>query len=58
MTNVLDDTDATRLGGEPVYCQGRAVGKTASAAIGYRFGKLVAPAFDPAGERMRRRTQS
>ena len=83
---VLDDADAVPLGSEPVRLGERIVGKTTSAAFGYRIGRPVAlavidaqrlagapvqrvdidiagsracgavsfaPAFDPAGARMR-----
>ena len=36
------DHDATPLGNEPVYFDGRIVGKTTSAAFGYRIGAPVA----------------
>ena len=82
-TLVFDDTDAVPLGHEPVYSEGEIVGRTTSAAFGFRIGRPVAlghveaqefdgrrvaidiagtrhparmqtaPAFDPAGERMR-----
>ena len=85
---VLDDAQAVPLGGEPVRLGERIVGKTTSAAFGYRIGRPVAlamidaerlagapvrrvdidiagsracgavsfaPAFDPAGVRMRPR---
>lgn len=42
---VLDDFDAMPLGNEPVYCNGRIVGKTTSAAFGYRVGKPIALAY-------------
>ena len=42
---VLDDEDAVPLGNEPVYLDQRIVGKTTSAAFGYRIGKPVALAF-------------
>ena len=41
-TIVLDDADAVPLGSEPVYLCDRIVGKTTSAAFGYRIGKPVA----------------
>jgi glycine cleavage system aminomethyltransferase T len=48
-TILLDDTQAVPLGSEPVYANdmpgGRIVGKTTSAAFGYRIGKPVALAF-------------
>jgi 4-methylaminobutanoate oxidase (formaldehyde-forming) len=39
---VFDSKDAWPLGNEPVYHDGRIVGKTTSAAFGYRIGKPVA----------------
>ena len=42
VTIVLDDTEAVPLGSEPVYAGDRIVGKTTSAAFGYRIGKPVA----------------
>lgn len=48
---LFDSTDAQPLGNEPVYYQGRIVGKTTSAAFGYRVGKPVAIALiEPPGE--------
>jgi 4-methylaminobutanoate oxidase (formaldehyde-forming) len=48
-TILLDDAQAVPLGNEPVYASdmagGRIVGKTTSAAFGYRIGKPVALAF-------------
>ena len=44
-TIVLEDADAVPLGSEPVYCGGRMIGKTTSAAFGYRIGKPVALAM-------------
>ena len=41
-TLVLDDPDAVPLGGEPVRLGDRIIGKTTSAAFGYRIGKPVA----------------
>ena len=47
-TLVLDDPDAVPLGGEPVRLGDRIVGKTTSAAFGYRIGRPVALAMiDP-----------
>ena len=47
-TIVLDDANAVPLGSEPVYLGDRIVGKTTSAAFGYRVGKPVALAMlDP-----------
>ena len=42
---VLDDADAVPLGSEPVCVGDRIVGKTTSAAFGYRIGKPVALAM-------------
>ncbi|MDJ0778977.1 MAG: FAD-dependent oxidoreductase [Gammaproteobacteria bacterium] len=39
---VFDDTSAVPLGNEPVYAGGTIVGKTTSAAFGYRVGRPVA----------------
>ena len=39
---VLDSTDAQPLGNEPVYHAGKIIGKTTSAAFGYRLGRPVA----------------
>ena len=54
-TLVLDDPDAVPLGGEPVRLGDRIIGKTTSAAFGYRIGRPVALAMiDPevfAGDR-------
>ena len=45
---ILDDPDAAPLGGEPVRLGDRIIGKTTSAAFGYRIGKPVALAMiDP-----------
>jgi 4-methylaminobutanoate oxidase (formaldehyde-forming) len=41
----FDDVDAQPLGNEPVYHQGRIVGKTTSASFGYRVGKPIAIAL-------------
>ncbi len=41
-TILLDDIDAVPLGNEPVYSRGRIVGKTTSAAFGYRVGRPLA----------------
>ncbi|MCR9255000.1 MAG: FAD-dependent oxidoreductase [Alphaproteobacteria bacterium] len=88
VTILLDDETAVPLGNEPVYLDGAIVGKTTSAAFGFRVGRplaladivdpaarlegarvsldiagdhvagtlTLAPAFDPEGERMRRKT--
>jgi 4-methylaminobutanoate oxidase (formaldehyde-forming) len=42
VTVVLDDAEAVPLGNEPVCCAGRIVGKTTSAAFGYRIGRPLA----------------
>lgn len=42
---VFDDVDAVPLGDEPVLCDGKIVGKTTSAAFGFRIGKPVAIAL-------------
>ena len=42
---VLDDAEAVPLGGEPVRLGERIVGKTTSAAFGYRIGRPVALAM-------------
>jgi 4-methylaminobutanoate oxidase (formaldehyde-forming) len=39
---VLDDQNAVPLGNEPVYADGQIIGKTTSAAFGYRIGNPVA----------------
>ena len=44
-TVVFDDIDAVPLGGEPVHVSDRIVGKTTSAAFGYRIGRPVALAM-------------
>ena len=52
LTLLFDDTAAVPLGNEPVYMDGNAIGKTTSAAYGYRMGKPVAIASlksDPVG---------
>ena len=41
-TIVLDNPDAVPMGNEPVYRDGKIVGKTTSAAFGYRVGKPIA----------------
>ena len=47
-TIVFDDADAVPLGGEPVRLGERIIGKTTSAAFGYRIGRPVALAMiDP-----------
>ena len=42
---LLDDVNATVLGNEPVYCEGKIVGQTTSAAFGYRISRPVALAY-------------
>jgi len=42
---VFDSTEAQPLGNEPIYHDGRIIGKTTSAAFGYRVGKPVAIAL-------------
>jgi len=42
---LLDSVDAQPLGNEPVYHDGKIIGKTTSAAFGYRVGKPVAIAL-------------
>ena len=42
VTIVLQDVDAVPLGNEPIYFENRIVGKTTSAAFGYRVGKPIA----------------
>ena len=44
-TIILDDQEAVPLGGEPVRLGERIVGKTTSAAFGYRVGRAVALAM-------------
>ncbi len=46
---VLEDEEATPIGNEPVYLNARIVGKTTSAAFGYRVGKPVALAMIETG---------
>jgi 4-methylaminobutanoate oxidase (formaldehyde-forming) len=41
-TVVLDDVQAVPLGNEPVYVEGRIIGKTTSAAFGYRIARPLA----------------
>lgn len=45
VTIILEDTQAIPLGNEPIYLNGEIVGKTTSAAFGYRIGKPVALAY-------------
>ncbi len=40
-TILLDDVDAVPLGNEPVLLEGKIIGKTTSAAFGYRVGRPV-----------------
>jgi glycine cleavage system aminomethyltransferase T len=42
VTILLDDGEAVPLGNEPVYCGGHIVGKTTSAAFGYRIARPLA----------------
>jgi 4-methylaminobutanoate oxidase (formaldehyde-forming) len=42
---VLQDQAAVPLGNEPVFREGRIIGKTTSAAFGYRVGRPIAVAF-------------
>ncbi|MEM1299113.1 MAG: FAD-dependent oxidoreductase [Pseudomonadota bacterium] len=44
-TLIFDDPDAVPLGSEPVYLDGRTIGRTTSAAFGHRIGAPVALAF-------------
>jgi 4-methylaminobutanoate oxidase (formaldehyde-forming) len=39
---ILDNPQAMPLGNEPVYSDGQIIGKTTSAAFGYRIGKPIA----------------
>lgn len=48
-TILFDDVQAVPLGSEPVYAGGKIVGKTTSAAFGYRVGRPVALAALDAG---------
>ncbi len=45
MSVILDDPTAMPLGNEPVYLGDQIIGKTTSAAFGYRIGKPVALAY-------------
>jgi 4-methylaminobutanoate oxidase (formaldehyde-forming) len=49
---VLDSIEAQPLGNEPVYFNGDIIGKTTSAAFGYRIGKPVAIALVKTGSEM------
>ena len=42
VTVVLDDAEAVPLGSEPVWMDGRMIGRTTSAGFGYRIGRPVA----------------
>jgi 4-methylaminobutanoate oxidase (formaldehyde-forming) len=42
---ILDDAEAVPIGDEPVYGNGEIVGKTTSAAFGYRIGRPLALAY-------------
>ena len=42
VTVVLEDTNVVPLGNEPVLFEGRIVGKTTSAAFGFRVGSPIA----------------
>ena len=49
-TIVLEDVNAVPLGNEPVYVGDKIIGKTTSAAFGYRVGRPIALAdlqFEP-----------
>lgn len=41
VTILLDDVEAVSLGNEPVLLEGKIIGKTTSAAFGYRVGRPV-----------------
>lgn len=45
VTLIVDDIHAVPLGNEPLYLNGEIVGKTTSAAFGYRIGKPVVLAY-------------
>lgn len=45
VTILLDSPDAQPIGGEPVVLDGNIIGKTTSAAFGYRVGKSIAIAL-------------
>ena len=49
VTIVLDDPEAVPLGSEPVHLDDRIIGKTTSAAFGYRVGRPLALAMVEAG---------
>jgi 4-methylaminobutanoate oxidase (formaldehyde-forming) len=42
---VLDDPEALPLGDEPIWCDGRIVGSTSSAAYGHTLGRAVAMGY-------------
>ncbi len=42
---VVDDPEALPLGDEPVWCEGRIVGSTSSAAYGHTLGRAVAMGY-------------
>ena len=42
---VLDDAEALPLGDEPIWCEGRIVGSTSSAAYGHALGRAVAMGY-------------
>jgi len=42
---VLDDPEALPLGDEPIWCEGRMVGSTTSAAYGHSVGRAVAMGY-------------
>ena len=42
---VLDDPEALPLGDEPIWCEGRMVGSTTSAAYGHSLGRAVAMGY-------------
>ncbi len=46
---ILEDETTVPLGNEPVYLNGKIIGKTTSAAFGYRVGKPIALALVEAG---------
>ncbi len=52
VTLVLKDRDAAPLGNEPVYVDGKIVGKTTSAAFGYRVDRPLALAYLDLGPRL------
>ncbi len=48
-TILFDDPDAVPLGHEPIWCAGDIIGRTTSAAFGYRIGRPVALGHVDAG---------